>query len=58
MADYDAALKINARHASALYGRGVARTRMGQVAEGRTDMAGAVAIDPAVAGDFATYGVR
>lgn len=58
LADYEAALKVNARHASALYGRGVARVRLGQASEGRNDMTGALAIDPAVAGDFATYGVR
>jgi Tfp pilus assembly protein PilF len=58
IADFDAALRINPRLTSSLYGRGLARQRNGAVAEGELDIANAKAMDPNIAGEFASYGVR
>jgi uncharacterized caspase-like protein len=56
--DFDAALKINPRHTSSLYGRGLAKQRGGSIAEGELDIANAKAMDPNIAQQFASYGVR
>jgi lipoprotein NlpI len=56
--DFDAALKINPRHTSSLYGRGLAKQRGGSIAEGDVDIANAKAMDPNIAQQFASYGVR
>jgi Flp pilus assembly protein TadD len=58
IADFDAALKINPRLTSALYGRGVAKQRNGAQAEGDLDIANAKAMDPNIAKEYANYGVR
>jgi lipoprotein NlpI len=55
--DYDAALRLSADRASSHYGRGVARLRLGQRAEGRADIAAATQRDPNVAAEFAAYGL-
>jgi tetratricopeptide (TPR) repeat protein len=57
-ADYDAALKVNARHASSLYGRGMARLRMGEAAEGNSDIRQALSMDPKIADEFARVGIK
>ena len=57
IADYDAALQLSARKASSLYGRGIAKLRIGD-ASGHTDIADAKAIDSRIAEEFARYGVR
>ena len=46
IADYDASLKINAKNAWSLYGRGVDKVREHKTAEGQADMAQAMAIWP------------
>jgi lipoprotein NlpI len=56
--DFDAALKINPSHTSSLYGRGLAKQRGGSIAEGEVDIANAKAMDPNIAQQFASYGVR
>jgi lipoprotein NlpI len=58
IADFDAALKINPRHTSSLYGRGLAKQRIGAVSEGEVDIANAKAMDPNIAKEYASYGVR
>ena len=57
LADYEAALKVAPRQASALFGRGVVRRQMGDVSGGDADIAAAIAIDAAVAGQLARRGV-
>lgn len=56
-ADYDAAFALNPELFSALYGRGVARVRLGREAEGRADLAAALAKDATVTETWAGYGV-
>ena len=55
---YDAALKINPQLTSSLYGRGLAKQRLGQTAEGELDINNAKAMDPDIVKEFASYGVR
>jgi poly(3-hydroxybutyrate) depolymerase/tetratricopeptide (TPR) repeat protein len=52
IADYDAELKLNARKASAFYGRGLAKRAKGDSAGAATDIAAAKAIDADIAGVF------
>jgi tetratricopeptide (TPR) repeat protein len=46
MADYNKALDASPRTASALYGRGIAKTRLGRLSEGRVDIAAALKVQP------------
>jgi hypothetical protein len=57
IADYDAALRINPKHPSALYGRGIAKTRTGNAAGGDGDIAAAKLIQPDIAEEFVSYGI-
>ena len=57
LADYEASLKVDPRHATALFGRGVVRRQMGDVSGGDADIAAATAIDGSVAGQLARRGV-
>ena len=57
IADYDAALKLYAKGPTALYGRGVAKRKKGDVAGGDADIAAAKAIKPDVADWHAKWGV-
>jgi tetratricopeptide (TPR) repeat protein len=56
-ADYDIALKEDPKSASSLFGRGIARRRLDDVAGGNADMAAAKAIDPQIADAYAKYGL-
>jgi uncharacterized caspase-like protein len=58
VADYDASLKINGRQASSLYGRGIAKIRSGNTSGGNDDIAAAKSIDPGIASEFASYGIK
>jgi tetratricopeptide (TPR) repeat protein len=58
IADYNAALRINPKHASALYGRGKAKLRNGDTAGGNSDLAAAKAINPEIADEFVAYGIK
>jgi tetratricopeptide (TPR) repeat protein len=58
IADYDAALRINPRQASSLYGRGIAKIRGGDVAIGERDISAAKALQSNIADEFATLGIR
>jgi hypothetical protein len=58
IADFDAALKINPRLTSSLYGRGLAKQRNGSVSEGDLDITNAKAMDPNIVKEFASYGVN
>ena len=44
--DYDAALRAAPKMAWSLYGRGLAKKRLGQTAEGEADIQAAVALQP------------
>ena len=57
IADYDAGLKLYAKGANSLYGRGVAKRKKGDVAGGDADIAAAKAIKPDVADWHAKWGV-
>jgi tetratricopeptide (TPR) repeat protein/predicted aspartyl protease len=57
IADYDASLKIEARDAWSLYGRGIDKLRKHQTSAGEADMAQAAAIWPSVAEEFKRRGI-
>lgn len=56
-ADYGDAIALRPTQASSLYGRGIARKHLGDVAGSKADMAAASMIDSDVAAAFAAYGV-
>jgi tetratricopeptide (TPR) repeat protein len=58
IADFNAALKLNAKLASALYGRGLAKQKKGDAAGGQVDMATANLLQTDIAAEFAGYGVK
>jgi hypothetical protein len=58
IADYDAALRIDPKHAASLFGRGIAKLRSGNVDAGNTDINAAKAIQSTIATEFAGYGIR
>lgn len=55
--EYNAALTIDPNRALSLYGRGLARIKMGDAA-GKGDQEAAITINPEVANDFAIYGLK
>lgn len=55
---YDAVLRINARRALSLYGRGIVKRRKGDIAGSEADIATALAIRPGVADYMAQYGIK
>ena len=55
--EYNAALTIDPNRALSLYGRGMARMRMGDAA-GKGDQEAALTINPEVANDFSIYGLK
>jgi hypothetical protein len=57
IADYDAALQLDAKRATALYGRGLAKAKKGD-ASGEADIAAAKAIKPDIAKVFDHAGVK
>jgi tetratricopeptide (TPR) repeat protein len=57
IADYTAALKLNPRKATSLYGRGIAELRKGDTAKGNDDVAAAKAIQADIAETIAALGV-
>ena len=58
IADYSAALKLDPKLASALYGRGLAKQKKGDGAGGQVDMASANLLQTDIAEEFAGYGVK
>jgi len=56
IADYSAALAINPKKASSLYGRGLAE-RMQDAAAGASDISAALALQPSIAGQFKQWGI-
>jgi tetratricopeptide (TPR) repeat protein len=55
--DYDAALRINPANAWALYGRGVARVRSGDIRRGNNDLQKANELDPSIPKAYEEIGV-
>lgn len=55
---YDAALKLSPKLPAALYGRGIAKWRAGQLAAGDADLKAARAAKPDISDEFARMGVR
>jgi tetratricopeptide (TPR) repeat protein len=58
IAEYDAALAIDANRPIALWGRGLARIRLGQVKEGEADQAAARVLNPNIERQFSIYGLK
>ena len=56
--EYDQALDVDPNRPLALYGRGIARLGLGETREGEADKAAALTLDPEVAGQFTTYGLK
>lgn len=56
--DYDAAVRLQPRGPSWLYGRGIAALRLGRTAEGRTDIAAAQAMSHGIDQYYVELGVR
>lgn len=55
--EYDASLRLQPRSAWSLYGRGLAKIRLGKAAEGQADLAAARAINPALPAEAARHGL-
>jgi hypothetical protein len=55
--DYSSALRFDPKLASSLYGRGLAKLKKGETADGNADIAEAKAIEANIE-DFARYGVQ
>ena len=51
-------LEVDPNRALALYGRGLAKIKMGRTMEGRADQAAARVLDPSVEQQFSIYGVN
>jgi tetratricopeptide (TPR) repeat protein len=60
IADYTAALSQlhGLKRASALYGRGIAKRRIGNIAGAKSDIDASKIIFPAIADEFANYGIQ
>lgn len=56
--DYDAAIVVRPRMASSLYGRGLARKRLGDAAGSTADFAAAARIDRWIGETYAGYGLK
>lgn len=52
IADYNEAIRLDPQDAYPLYGRGLARAALAQVAGSKADIARALAIDPDIAKEF------
>ncbi len=57
IAEYEAALQMDANRPLALYGLGLAKIRMGRKDEGEANQAAALALAPDIAQQFSVYGV-
>jgi tetratricopeptide (TPR) repeat protein len=57
IADYDAALAIDPKIPWSLYGRGIARQRLGETTAGQGDVAAAAALAPGIAEEAASHGI-
>ncbi len=58
IADYNSALRFDSKLPSALYGRGFAKLKKGDLTGGNADIAAAKTAEPNIEGEFARYGLR
>jgi lipoprotein NlpI len=58
LTDYEAILSLDDKEYGALYGRGLARLRLGRTEPGRADIAAASAGDPTVPPYYESLGLR
>jgi TPR repeat len=58
IADYDEALRLDPKLPTALYGRGFARVKAGDIVRGKAEIAAAKSHDQSVAAQFAHYGLQ
>jgi hypothetical protein len=58
IADYNSALRLEPRLASALYGRGLAKLKSGEAIAADADIKAAIAIKSNIVADFARYGIK
>jgi tetratricopeptide (TPR) repeat protein len=58
LAHFDAALSVFPSVAFSIYGRGLAKLKMGDIAGGNADMARATSLQPDIANKFALYGLK
>ena len=58
LVEYDAALKLSPRRPLALYGRGLARIKLGSTVDGEADRAAARALAPGIESQFSSYGLN
>ena len=56
--DYSSALRVDPKLASALYGRGLAKLKKGDMAAGNADLAAAKKLKATIAADFSRYGLH
>jgi len=56
--DYNTALRIEPKLPTALYGRGFAKLKKGDLAGGNADMAAAKTAEPDIAEEFSHYGLE
>jgi len=56
--EYNDALDVDPNRPLALYGRGIARSMIGETREGDGDKAAALTLDPEVAEQFAPFGLK
>ena len=57
LADYNAALALDPKHATSLYVRGIIKRKLGDTAGGNADIQAAGKINPEVAESYAPYGL-
>jgi hypothetical protein len=58
IADYNSALKLDRNLATALYGRGFAKLKKGDLSGGKADIEAAQTAQHDIAGEFARYGLH
>ena len=58
IADYDMSLKLRPQSPWSLYGRGIAKLRIGRSADGSADIAAAQSLQPKIAAEAASYGIK
>jgi tetratricopeptide (TPR) repeat protein len=56
--DYDSALRLEPKLASAFYGRGLAKLKTGDKTGGEADIAAAKALNATIAAEFSRYGIQ
>jgi hypothetical protein len=57
LADYEAVLKESPNDSYSIFGRGVAKLRLGDTAGGNADIAAAVGMEKGLREEFAAYGL-